>query len=131
MSENLIELVKKGKSEEVEFKKSTTQLERALKSVCSFLNHKGGRVFFGINKGIIVGHVKDRSGITNAEYRKMFGISDRTALGDLTAICEKVNFSKSRCNRERNEVYSNPTRTRHKPAIYVNKYKYDKEEKIK
>ena len=46
MSENLLELVKKGESEEVEFKKSTAQLDRALKSVCSFLNHKGGRVYF-------------------------------------------------------------------------------------
>ena len=55
MSENLLELVKKGESEEVEFKKSNAQLERALKSVCSFLNHKGGRVYFGITKGKIVG----------------------------------------------------------------------------
>jgi len=55
MSENLLELVKKGESEEVELKKSTAQLERALKSVCSFLNHKGGRVYFGITKGKIVG----------------------------------------------------------------------------
>ena len=55
MSENLLELVKKGESEEVEFKKSTAQLDRALKSVCSFLNHKGGKVYFGISKGKIVG----------------------------------------------------------------------------
>ncbi|HJH25952.1 MAG TPA: hypothetical protein C5S37_04075, partial [Methanophagales archaeon] len=55
MSEKLLELVKKGESEEVEFKKSTAQLDRALKSVCSFLNHKGGRVYFGISKGKIVG----------------------------------------------------------------------------
>ena len=55
MSEKLSELVKKGESEEVEFKKSTAQLDRALKSVCSFLNHKGGRVYFGISKGKIVG----------------------------------------------------------------------------
>ncbi|NOR78182.1 MAG: hypothetical protein GQ523_07150 [Methanophagales archaeon] len=55
MSENSLELVKKGESEEVEFKKSTAQLDRALKSVCSFLNHKGGKVYFGISKGKIVG----------------------------------------------------------------------------
>ena len=55
MSEKLLELVKRGESEEVEFKKSTAQLDRALKSVCSFLNHKGGRVYFGISKGKIVG----------------------------------------------------------------------------
>jgi ATP-dependent DNA helicase RecG len=55
MSEKLLELVKRGESEEVEFKKSTAQLDRALKSVCSFLNHKGGRVYFGISNGKIVG----------------------------------------------------------------------------
>jgi ATP-dependent DNA helicase RecG len=55
MSEKLSELVKKGESEDVEFKKSTAQLDRALKSVCGFLNHKGGKVYFGINKGKIVG----------------------------------------------------------------------------
>ena len=57
--------------------------------------------------------VKDRSGITNGKYRKMFGISDGTALRDLTVICEKRNFSRSRCNRERNKIYSNPPQTRH------------------
>jgi len=70
MSENLLELVKKGESEEIEFKKSTAQLDRALKSVCSFLNHKGGRVYFGINKGKIVGQ----------------GVSDQT----LKSISQKI-----------------------------------------
>ncbi|MBT9130998.1 MAG: hypothetical protein DDT42_01308 [candidate division WS2 bacterium] len=51
----ILELVKKGETEEVEFKKSTAQLDRALKSVCGFLNHKGGRVYFGISKEKIVG----------------------------------------------------------------------------
>ena len=55
MSKDLSELVKKGESEEVEFKKSTAQLDRALKSVCGFLNHKGGKVYFGISKGKIDG----------------------------------------------------------------------------
>ena len=36
-------------SETQEFKKSTAQLERALKAVCGFLNHKGGIIYFGIN----------------------------------------------------------------------------------
>lgn len=36
-------------SETQELKKSTAQLERALKAVCGFLNHKGGIIYFGIN----------------------------------------------------------------------------------
>jgi predicted HTH transcriptional regulator len=36
--------MKPMESETVELKKSTAQLERALKAVCAFLNHKGGTI---------------------------------------------------------------------------------------
>ena len=53
---NIKELVEKEESETLEFKKSTAQLERALKSICGFLNHKGGIIYFGIDKdGVIIG----------------------------------------------------------------------------
>jgi len=43
-------------SQRVELKESLSQLDDALKSVCAFLNHKGGIVYFGVNdKGIIIG----------------------------------------------------------------------------
>ncbi len=43
-------------SETVEFKRSTAQLENALKAVCAFLNHKGGTVYFGISdKNKVIG----------------------------------------------------------------------------
>jgi len=47
----------------IELKKSLSQLNDALKSVCAFLNHKGGNVFFGVdNKGEVVGlQASDRS----------------------------------------------------------------------
>ncbi len=35
-------------SDKVELKKSLSQLDEALKAVCSFLNHRGGKVYFGI-----------------------------------------------------------------------------------
>ena len=48
--------VKPMESETIELKKSTAQLERALKAVCAFLNHKGGTIYFGINNhGEIIG----------------------------------------------------------------------------
>jgi len=51
--------------------------------------------------------------ITNAEYRKLFGISDRTALWDLTVICEKGTFQKvGVTGRETKYIL-----TRHKPGI--------------
>ena len=53
--QQLKELLKKGESEEVEFKKSTAQLEKGLKAICGFLNHIGGYVYFGIDKGKLVG----------------------------------------------------------------------------
>ena len=42
-------MLKKGESQNTEFKKSTAQMERALKAMCGFLNHKGGCVYFGIS----------------------------------------------------------------------------------
>jgi len=57
------EIIEKGESEKLEFKKSTTQLDKSLKSICGFLNHEGGRVYFGIDKkGKVVGQeVSDKT----------------------------------------------------------------------
>lgn len=53
---NIKELIEKEESETLEFKKSTSQLDKALKSICAFLNHRGGKVYFGIDKdGKVVG----------------------------------------------------------------------------
>ncbi len=49
------EIIETGESETTEFKKSTAQLEKALKSICGFLNHMGGVVYFGIDGGNVVG----------------------------------------------------------------------------
>ncbi|HEC92018.1 MAG TPA: ATP-binding protein [Candidatus Atribacteria bacterium] len=58
-------IIEKGESERVEFKKSTAQLEKALKSICAFLNHKGGVIYFGIDNGKVVGQeVSDNTMIT-------------------------------------------------------------------
>lgn len=54
MSE-IVKLLKEGESETLEFKKSTAQLEKALKSICAFLNHRGGIIYFGIDNGKVVG----------------------------------------------------------------------------
>lgn len=67
----------------------------------------------GLNERQIkaVMHVKERGKITNKEYRGMFGITDRSALRDLTGICEKGIFQKvGRTGRGTEYVI-----TRHKP----------------
>ncbi|MBU3958133.1 MAG: helix-turn-helix domain-containing protein [Nanoarchaeota archaeon] len=51
----LKKLIENDESETAEFKKSTAQLEKALKAVCGFLNNKGGAVFFGIDGKKIAG----------------------------------------------------------------------------
>jgi len=50
-------------SEKVELKKSLSQLDKGLKAVCAFLNHKGGKVYFGVaDNGKVIGlQVSDRS----------------------------------------------------------------------
>ena len=51
--------------------------------------------------------------ITNREYRKMFGLTDRTALRDLIAICDSGIFQRiGVTGRETSYVL-----TRHKPDI--------------
>lgn len=59
----LLKMIEKGESEEVELKKSTAQAEKALKAICGFLNHKGGTVYFGIDEGreIIGQEVSDQT----------------------------------------------------------------------
>jgi len=48
--------ISEQESETVEFKKSTAQIDRALKTVCAFLNHRGGVIYFGVSdKGKIIG----------------------------------------------------------------------------
>jgi len=42
------ELVGRGESETVEFKRSTGELREALQTVCAFLNHLGGVVVIGV-----------------------------------------------------------------------------------
>jgi len=51
----LKEIIENGETEEVEFKKSTAQLEKGLRAICAFLNHKGGAVYFGIDNKTQVG----------------------------------------------------------------------------
>ncbi|MFA6088932.1 MAG: RNA-binding domain-containing protein [Candidatus Woesearchaeota archaeon] len=41
--------MKLKESETIEFKKSLSQLDESLKTICSFLNHKGGTLYFGID----------------------------------------------------------------------------------
>ena len=47
--DKLILLVKQGESENLEFKKTTSQRTAAAKTVCAFLNGHGGYVLFGVS----------------------------------------------------------------------------------
>ncbi len=58
--QELEQIVARGESEQVEFKVSTGQRTDAVKTVCGMLNHAGGWVLFGVDRGIITGqHVSD------------------------------------------------------------------------
>jgi ATP-dependent DNA helicase RecG len=52
-----------GESELVEFKRSTGERREATRTICAMLNHRGGRVVFGIEPdGRIIGQmVSDRT----------------------------------------------------------------------
>lgn len=61
--EYIHQLLVDGESETVEFKKSTSSLNNAAKTLCAFLNSKGGRVLFGVSnsKKPIGQHVTDQT----------------------------------------------------------------------
>ena len=61
--EQLKQLVDKGESDRLEFKKSTTQMKPAFETLCGFLNGGGGVILFGVtDNGQIVGqHVGDKT----------------------------------------------------------------------
>ena len=44
-------LVHGGESETLEFKRTTAECESAARAVCAMLNHRGGRVLFGVTPG--------------------------------------------------------------------------------
>lgn len=53
---DILNLLRKGESETVEFKKSTASLKEGIETLCAFANHKGGYLFFGIeDNGNIIG----------------------------------------------------------------------------
>ena len=61
--EDVAALAAAGESETLELKKSTGSRVQAAKTVCAFLNHRGGRVLFGVRQdGVVVGQqVSDRT----------------------------------------------------------------------
>ena len=53
---DILEIIKKGGSETVEFKKSTSLLKEAIETICAFANRNGGYLIFGVkNNGEIIG----------------------------------------------------------------------------
>jgi len=56
LKDGILELIEKGESETVEFKKSTASLREGIETGCAFANHRGGYLLFGIDdNGSIIG----------------------------------------------------------------------------
>ncbi|MCP4148118.1 MAG: hypothetical protein GY757_10255 [bacterium] len=54
--DDILSHIKNGESETLEFKKSTATLREAIETICSFANHRGGRLIFGVkDNGNIIG----------------------------------------------------------------------------
>jgi ATP-dependent DNA helicase RecG len=71
--EKLADWAAQGESETREFKATTSQRGEAAKAVCAMLNHKGGRVIFGVDaKGRVTGQeVTDGTMDDVAAYLRM------------------------------------------------------------
>lgn len=72
--DKLEQLVRHGETETIEFKKSSTQLRRAMETLCGMLNGAGGRVLIGITpEGCIVGQtVSDKTLRELADFLRCF-----------------------------------------------------------
>ena len=56
MANEILNLISKGESETLEFKKSTGLMLEGIETVCAFANHRGGYLLFGVNDdGAILG----------------------------------------------------------------------------
>lgn len=56
LTDEILDLIEKGESETVEFKKSTASLREGIETSCAFANHRGGYLLFGIDdNGAILG----------------------------------------------------------------------------
>jgi ATP-dependent DNA helicase RecG len=54
--DEILNLIAKGESETLEFKKSTTSLREGIETICAFANQRGGYLLFGVDdKGVIAG----------------------------------------------------------------------------
>lgn len=54
--DEILNLIAKGESETLEFKKSTTSLREGIETICAFANQRGGYLLFGVDdKGAIAG----------------------------------------------------------------------------
>ena len=54
--DQLRELINRGESDHLEFKKSTSQLKAAFETICAFLNNKGGILLLGVkDNGQLIG----------------------------------------------------------------------------
>ncbi len=61
--DQLTALAAKGESDTLEFKRSTGERREAMQALCAMLNHRGGRVLFGVTPaGSVAGQqVSDRT----------------------------------------------------------------------
>jgi ATP-dependent DNA helicase RecG len=56
LANEILNLISKGESETLEFKKSTGLMREGIESVCAFANHRGGYLLFGVDDdGAILG----------------------------------------------------------------------------
>ncbi len=91
--ENILEIIKKGESETVEFKQSTALIREAIETICAFANHNGGYLIFGIkDDGTIIGQQVSDDTIKNIANSVKLNTDPK-----LYPSIEKVNIKNRTC----------------------------------
>lgn len=89
----ILDLIKTGESESVEFKKSTSSLRETIQTICAFANHHGGYVIFGVDDiGRILGQQVTDDTIKNISNAIKLNTDPK-----LYPSIEKVDLEKKTC----------------------------------
>ena len=93
LQHEILDLIEKGESETVEFKKSTSSLREGIETVCAFANHRGGYLLFGIDdKGAVFGQQVTDDTIKNIANAVKLNTDPK-----LYPIIERIELQKKKC----------------------------------
>jgi ATP-dependent DNA helicase RecG len=93
LKDDILDLIKGGESETVEFKRTTSSVREAIETICAFANHHGGYLIFGVeDNGRILGQQ-----VTNDTIKNISNAIKLNTDPKLYPSIEKIDLEKKTC----------------------------------